>query len=93
MTCFAMFFGYQLNWIQQRREVLASNYASAISQSTAGGTRPANPDAPGLLPLFGHAGVYAIAVTCESEKWANESQRIGKLFPEAKLIQVQPAPF
>lgn len=88
-TCLAMIFGYHLYWLQQRRKVLTGNYASVISQSTAGGTRPAHPSAPGLLQLFGESGAYAIAVTCESEsQWIAESARIGDLFPEAKLIRV-----
>lgn len=92
ITCFAMLFGYHLNWIQRRREVLAGNYASVISQNTAGGTRPAHPAAPALLRLFGESGAYAIAVTCESEsQWLAESQRIGNLFPEVKLIRVNGA--
>ncbi len=92
LTCFALFFGYHLDWLQRRREVLSGNYASVISQNTAGGTRPAHPAAPCLLRLFKESGAYAIAVTCESEsQWLAESQRIGSLFPEAKLIRVNGA--
>ena len=91
ITALALFFGYQLSWIQRRRDVLAGNYASAISQGAIG-ARPAQPDAPGLLRFFGQTGVYAIAVTCESEsQWNAESRRIGALFPEAKLIRVNGA--
>ena len=79
MTALALFLGYHLNWIQQRRAVLESD-AVSVSESHDSFHRPA---APGLLWMFGEQGYQTIGIIGDSNR--EEAERLHALFPEGNV--------
>ena len=94
MTLLALFLGYHLHWINQRRAMIASG---AIVPFPIVGVK--QPPAPGMLSLFGEPGYGAISgvknVNAKTRRGSylvpmresldsdEMSQRVRRLFPEA----------
>ena len=93
MTLFALFFGYHLSWIHQRRAVLAS---SGYGELTPVQLAPPDtivlhtPQAPGLLWVFGEEGYSFVRIDARIE--SQEYQRVRALFPESTVIAYIPFP-
>jgi hypothetical protein len=102
VTVLALFFGYHVNWLHQRHLLLArydspAESAGAESEFLRDEWRWRNPaetraDAPGLLGLFGEAGVDELWLVFYSDDPANaaaaraaEFRRAKRLFPEADI--------
>lgn len=82
LTTVAIFFGYHMNWIRQRHDAI---------QSCAYHLVPA--EAPGVLWLFGEQGYSDIWIETKNKdpsptEERRESERVARLFPEAKNIVV-----
>lgn len=83
MTLLALWCGYSMNWIRQRREVMASGVVSPHSRGRA-------VSAPQLLGLFGEAGYARLKVNLQFND--PEFSRTQSLFPEAVLDGILPFP-
>ena len=107
VTLVALWLGYELNWIRERRKFLN---APGVFESTSIDTLGPNfvippplvppPRAPGMLRLFGERGVVAIEIPIErqlfdeslSSDCYKEVQRARRLFPEALAVDAYPVP-
>lgn len=93
MTLLALFFGYHLSWIHQRRAVLAS---SGYGELTEVQLAPPNtivlhaPQAPGLLWMFGEEGYSFVRI--DALAGSREYQRVSALFPESTVLAIIPFP-
>lgn len=79
MTLLAVWCAYSMNWIRQRRELVASRVAFPYDLPKDKGAKRR---APGLLFLFGEPGYLRVMVN--SLEGDPEFIRIEALFPEAK---------
>ena len=91
-TVAGVWLGYELNWIRQRRAIIADS-ASCIEYGEAR-------SAPGLLWLFGEPGYAEIRPRYYTPNWfplftpaaaqehRQERRRIRALFPEAETIEL-----
>ncbi len=87
VTAGGCWLGYELDWIRQRRAVLARHNSESVPLKGPKGFR-----APGLLWLFGEQprAVVPIHFSANSQRpltdeERNELQRIARLFPEAEV--------
>jgi len=78
MTAFALFLGYHLNWIHQRRAAIDSGSLLAVEYSG-----DLSPPGPGLLWLFNERGYDTVFVPNDSE---DTLKRARALFPEANFV-------
>lgn len=90
MTALALFFGYHLNWIRQRRAAIVSGDVVPtylVMQSSF------PHDAPVLLRWLGEKGCPEFTVYYRDQAHrALEMDRVRKLFPEAKHVFAEPLP-
>ncbi|QDT72959.1 hypothetical protein [Lacipirellula limnantheis] len=90
MTLLALFFGYHLNWIRQRRAAIATGEVVPtfnLKQSSF------PPVAPGLLGIFGERGYNEFTVHYRDPiHREGELKRVKKLFPEAEAVFATPMP-
>lgn len=90
MTLVALFLGYHLNWIRQRRAAIA-NGAALPTFNLMQSSFP--PDAPGLLGIFGERGYNEFTITYRDPiHRERERSRVAKLFPEAEAVYATPLP-
>ena len=84
MTLFALFLGYHLSWIQQRRTAIASGSINLEEDAFAPSLRLG----PGLLWMFGERGYEYI----ELKGGVNqvEAERFKGIFPEANIYWINP---
>lgn len=76
---FALFFGYHLYWITERREVL-----NAVSEEVRTEALRYPTEAPGLLRYFDETGQSWVCVPCRTDAESErERPRVERLFPEA----------
>ena len=108
LTVFCVWLGYQVNWIRQRTNFIAEQTAHYVQRggdpshwtNSARGTATA----PGLLWLLGETGFEALQFDVAVEDFKpgrpfdsypeikREKLRVKRLFPEVKLLDVEPFP-
>lgn len=90
VTLFALYCGYHLNWIRQRRAAIANGEVVptfTLKQSSF------PRDAPGLLRVFGERGYNELTIYCHDDiHRERELKRAAKLFPEAEALYTMPLP-
>lgn len=84
MTLFALFLGYHLNWIHQRRELIKSGVVT-IDTGLGGEASP-----PVMLGLFGEPAYRQLIVDVRAD--SPEFRHIKGLFPEANCCGIIPFP-
>ncbi len=97
VTVAACWLGYEVNWIRLRRAVVADLPRWQALEGIPN-TSMRQPDAPGLLWMFGEPGYAAVSLLVPvdtvdealDESWpprkvAAELQRVERLFPEAMV--------
>lgn len=82
MTLFALFFGYHLNWIRQRRAAIKSGVVEAWTNPFSDFDEP-TVDPPSFLGLFGESGYSNLWLQDVTEE---QLQRASALFPEAEIV-------
>jgi hypothetical protein len=80
VTVVAIFLGYHVNWIRQRREFLRDRPLLNPYDSFLMSGKPVTPEAPGLLWLFAERGTNLILIPSDNP---NDKQVAQELFPEA----------
>lgn len=75
MTLLAIWCGYSMNWIRQRREIIESSMAPPLTTGN-------DVTAPSLLWMFGEPGYHGILIARQKDD--AEVARVSSLFPEAK---------
>ncbi len=93
ITLFACLLGYEMNWIRQRRQVIASpnvqngtHYLLQISLPTGLKTTKQYSIAPWPLCWMGETGYWAIGLPKGTSE--DEVVRVRGLFPEAEEIVI-----
>ena len=81
MTAIALFLGYHINWIHQRREVLEAGVVESFSNPFEDDEPIVDP--PGLLGLFGESGYSNLWLKDVTE---DQLRRTRALFPEAEIV-------
>ena len=82
MTLVAIFFGYHLNWIRQRRTAREQELVTDISKNEW--------QAPRLLSILGEGGHQALLFSPTHDMTGAERTRLRSLFPEAYFMFATP---
>jgi hypothetical protein len=92
MAVVALAWGYQWNWIRQRRGVRQEGHVRCLDNSLTEidlilrGLDEAK--APGVLGLLGERGETTIIIrVVDDAEWERERRRVEELFPEAEVIR------
>lgn len=82
MTLLALFFGYHLNWVRQRRAARESEFVTDISKNEW--------QAPRLLSILGERGHQALLFSPTHDMTGEDRTRLRALFPEAYFMFATP---
>lgn len=92
MAVVALAWGYQWNWIRQRRGVRHEGHIRCLDNSftelnlALRGIDEA--PAPGVLGLLGERGEVTIMIrVVDDAEWERERRRVEELFPEAEVLR------
>ena len=81
-TLLALFLGYYLTWIHQRRTAREQEFVTDISKTES--------QAPRLLSLLGERGHQALLFSPTHEMTGDDRDRLRSLFPEAYFMYAMP---
>ena len=95
VTAISCWLGYQLHWVNQRRQLLADQHVIYSVEPWVVALTDVPPSAPGLLWLMGETGVNTIGIYAEGHEFdqLTEAERhridqILSLFPESRAVLV-----